>query len=75
MAKAGDLGFEAIQQLGNQVPLLVQNDGSEHVQLWLEPFVQDYCDCVTVWATSWFATVTDCDGNEFPQAARSAPES
>ena len=22
--------------------------------------------CLTVWATSWFATVSDCDGNEFP---------
>ncbi|MEU1407198.1 hypothetical protein ABZ471_33465 [Streptomyces sp. NPDC005728] len=42
MPQAGDLGFEAIQQLGNPVPLLVQNDGKEHVQLWLEPFGQDY---------------------------------
>ncbi|WP_328950226.1 hypothetical protein OG778_22000 [Streptomyces sp. NBC_00184] len=37
MPEAGDLGFEAIQQLGNPVPLLVQNDGKECLQLWLEP--------------------------------------
>ncbi|MFD3586464.1 hypothetical protein [Streptomyces sp. NPDC058683] len=96
MPKAGDLGFEAIQQLGNPVPLLVQNDGKEHLQLWLEPFGQDYwlkpgeavyitsygtwndhpfetiheTGCLTVWATSWFATVSDCDGNEFPPGRR-----
>ncbi|MGW6207794.1 hypothetical protein ACWF9B_29675 [Streptomyces sp. NPDC055089] len=96
MDKAGDFGFEAIQQLGNPVPLLVQNDGKEHLQLWLEPFGQDYwlkpgeaayvtsygtwndhpfetiheTDCLTVWATSWFATVSDLGGNEFPPGPR-----
>ncbi|MEU0371871.1 hypothetical protein ABZ070_16720 [Streptomyces sp. NPDC006283] len=100
MPKAGDLSFAAIQQLGNPVPLLVQNDGKELLQLWLEPFGQDYwlkpgeavhvtsygtwndhpfetiheSDCLTVWVTSWFATVSDCDGNEFPPGrSRSAP--
>lgn len=96
MPEAGDLGFEAIQQLGNPVPLLVQNDGKECLQLWLEPFGQDYwlkpgeavyvasygtwdghpfetmheTDCLTVWAMSWFATVSDRDGNEFPPGRR-----
>ncbi|MFI6898186.1 hypothetical protein ACIBM4_29135 [Streptomyces sp. NPDC050256] len=96
MPDAGDFGFEAIQQLGNPVPLLVQNDGKELLQLWLEPFGQDYWlkpgeaayvtsygtwndhpfetihepDCLTVWATSWFATVSGLDGNEFPPGRR-----
>lgn len=26
--------------------------------------------CLTVWATSWFATVSDLDGNEFPPGRR-----
>lgn len=33
MAGAGDYSFEAIRQLGNPVPLLVQNDGKEQLQL------------------------------------------
>lgn len=96
MPTAGDFGFEAIQRLGNPVPMLVQNDGDEQLQLWLEPFGQDYWlepgesvyvtsygtwndhpfetihepGCLTVWATSWFATVSDRDGNEFPPGRR-----
>ncbi|MFD3440728.1 hypothetical protein ACFWU3_24835 [Streptomyces sp. NPDC058685] len=96
MAEAGDHSFEAIRQLGNPVPLLVQNDGKEQLQLWLEPCGQDYwlkpgeavyvtsygawndhpfetiheTDCLTVWATSWFATVSDRDGKEFPPGRR-----
>ncbi|MER7175505.1 hypothetical protein [Streptomyces mesophilus] len=27
-------------------------------------------DCLTVWATSWFATVSDLEGNEFPPGRR-----
>ena len=98
MPKAGDFSFEAIQQLGNPVPLLVRNDGKGQLQLWLEPFGQDYWlnpgeavyvtsygtwdghpfemlhepECVTVWATSWFATVSDRDGHEFPPGPREA---
>lgn len=26
--------------------------------------------CLTVWATSWFATISDLDGNEFPPGSR-----
>nr|WBO78453.1 hypothetical protein SBE_002060 [Streptomyces sp. SBE_14.2] len=96
MPDAGDFGFEAIQRLGNPVPMLVQNDGEEWLELWLEPFGQDYWlrpgeavfvtsygvwndhpfetvhepGRLTVWATSWFATVADRDGNEFPPGAR-----
>ncbi|MGW6207799.1 hypothetical protein ACWF9B_29705 [Streptomyces sp. NPDC055089] len=33
MPEAGDLDLEAIQQLGNPVALLVQNDGKECLQL------------------------------------------
>ncbi|MFF6980538.1 hypothetical protein ACFZAV_23165 [Streptomyces sp. NPDC008343] len=99
MPKAADFGFEAIRRLGNPVPLLVQND-DEQLQLWLEPFGQDYWlepgeavyvtsygtwndhpfetihkpghkpGCLSVWATSWFATVSDHDGNEFPPGRR-----
>jgi hypothetical protein len=96
MSGAGDFSFQAIKQLGNPVPLLVQNDSEKQLQLWLEPFGQDYwlnpgetvyvtsygtwndhpfelvhgSDCLTVWATSWFATVSDCDGDEFPPGRR-----
>ncbi|MGW3940153.1 hypothetical protein [Streptomyces phaeochromogenes] len=78
------------------MPMLVQNSGTEQLQLWLEPFGQDYwlmpgetvcvtsygtwndqpfttvheAGCLTVWATSWFATVSDRDGNEFPPGRR-----
>lgn len=96
MPGAGDFSFEAIRQLGNPVPLLVQNDGKEPLELWLEPFGQDYWlepgeavyvtsygtwndrpfetvhepGPLTVCATSWFATVSDRDGNEFPPGSR-----
>jgi hypothetical protein len=96
MPEAGDFGFEAIKRLGNPVPMLVQNRGEGQLQLWLEPFGQDYWlepgeavyvtsygmwndhpfetihepDCLTVWATSFFATVSDPDGNEFPPGRR-----
>ena len=96
MPRAGDFGFEAIRRLGNPVPLLVQNDGERPLELWLEPFGQDYWlepgeavyvtsygtwsghpfetnhepDRLTLWATSWFATVSDGDGNEFPAGRR-----
>ncbi|WP_405988647.1 hypothetical protein [Streptomyces sp. NBC_00986] len=96
MPGAGDFSFEGIRQLGNPVPILVQNDGERQLQLWLEPFGQDYWlepgeavyvtsygtwsghpfdvshqpDCLTVWAESWFATVSDIDGNEFPPGRR-----
>ncbi|MCF1597373.1 hypothetical protein [Streptomyces muensis] len=98
MPEAGDFGFEAIRRLGNPVPMLVQNSGGELLQLWLEPFGQDYWlepgeavyvtshgtwndhpfetvhepGCLTVWATSFFATVTDREGNEFPPGRRDA---
>ncbi|MEV6963790.1 hypothetical protein AB0M47_01660 [Hamadaea sp. NPDC051192] len=42
MPPAGDFSFEAVQALGNPVPMLVKNDGSELLELWLEPFGQDY---------------------------------
>ncbi|MFE7512787.1 hypothetical protein [Streptomyces sp. NPDC057540] len=42
MPNAGDFGHEAIRRLGNPVPLLVQNDGDALLELWLEPFGQDY---------------------------------
>ncbi|MCL8012340.1 hypothetical protein [Streptomyces sp. AS02] len=96
MPEAGDLGFEAIRRLGNPVPMPVKNGGERSLQLWLEPFGQDYWlepgetayvtsygtwndhpfetvhepDCLTIWATSFFATVSDRDGNEFPPGRR-----
>ncbi|GAA2646667.1 hypothetical protein GCM10010425_65470 [Streptomyces spororaveus] len=92
MPEAGDFSYEAIQKLGNPVPMLVTNNGDELLELWLEPFGQDYWlrpgdafmvtsyghwddhpfetihepNRITVWATSWFATVSDADGNEVP---------
>ncbi|CCK29558.1 hypothetical protein BN159_5179 [Streptomyces davaonensis JCM 4913] len=98
MPDAGDFGFEAIQRLGNPVPMLVQNDGEERLELWLEPFGQDYWlepgeavyvtsygvwndhpfetvhepGRLTVWATSWFATVSDREGKEFLPGRRDA---
>ncbi|MEU0399435.1 hypothetical protein ABZ318_04155 [Streptomyces sp. NPDC006197] len=94
MPHAGDFGHEAIQRLGNPVPLPIRNDGGELLELWLEPFGQDYWlrpgervtvtsygrwddhpfetahepGRITVWATSFFATVTDAEGNEVPGA-------
>jgi hypothetical protein len=91
-----DISFEGIRRMGNPVPLLVKNDGGDLLQLWLEPFGQDYwlsagesvyvtsygmwnrlpfeivheADCITVWATSWFATVSDMNGDEFPPGRR-----
>ncbi|MET9606315.1 hypothetical protein ABZZ17_14755 [Streptomyces sp. NPDC006512] len=38
----GDFGAEAIRTLGNPVPMLVENSGTELLELWLEPFGQDY---------------------------------
>ncbi|MEU9287266.1 hypothetical protein AB0D57_21750 [Streptomyces sp. NPDC048275] len=96
MQGAGDFSHEAIRKLGNPVPMLVQNDGTELLELWLEPFGQDYWllpgevvrvtsyghwddhpfhtihepDRMTVWATSWFATVSDSNGDEIPGAHR-----
>ncbi|MEV5340687.1 hypothetical protein AB0K93_19770 [Streptomyces sp. NPDC052676] len=96
MPRAGDLGFEAIRRLGNPVPMLVKNSGDAPLELWLEPFGQDYWlkpgetvyvtsygrwqdhpfetlhepGRITVWATSFFATVTGPDGGEFPPGAR-----
>jgi hypothetical protein len=96
MSRAGDFSFEAIQRLGDPVPMLVQNDGAEPLQLWLEPVGQDYWlaageavyvtsygewlghpfetlhepGCLTVWATSFFATVSYPGGGEFPPGAR-----
>ncbi len=92
MPEAGDFGHEAIQKLGNPVPMLVQNDGDKLLELWLEPFGQDYWllpdeavmvtsyghwdghpfetvhepDRITIWATSFFATVSDSNGDEIP---------
>ncbi|MFD5057877.1 hypothetical protein [Streptomyces sp. NPDC058394] len=94
MPGAGDFSFEAIRKLGNPVPMLVQNDGDTLMELWLEPFGQDYWlmpgervtvtsyghwddhpfeaihepDRITVWATSFFATVSDSNGAEVPAA-------
>ena len=94
MPGAGDFSYEAIQQLGNPVPMLVHNGGDELLELWLEPFGQDYWlrpgevvtvtsygdwddhpfetvhepGRISVWAVSWFATVSDHDGNEVPGA-------
>ncbi|RKS79504.1 hypothetical protein BZB76_0974 [Actinomadura pelletieri DSM 43383] len=42
MPEAGDFSHEAIQELGNPVPMLVQNGGDQLLKLWLEPFGQDY---------------------------------
>ncbi|MCX5198618.1 hypothetical protein OOK31_32830 [Streptomyces sp. NBC_00249] len=42
MPGAGDFSFEGIQQLGNPVPMPVSNGGTELLELWLEPFGQDY---------------------------------
>ncbi|MER5486864.1 hypothetical protein ABT024_27165 [Streptomyces sp. NPDC002812] len=92
MPMAGDFSHEAIQRLGNPVPMLVINDGTELLELMLEPFGQDYWlrpgeafvvtsygewsdhpfetihepDLITVWATSWFATVSFRNGDEVP---------
>jgi hypothetical protein len=94
MSQAGDFSFEAIQSLGNPIPMLVVNSGSELLELWLEPFGQDYWlrpgesvivtsygqwddhpfetahepNLITVWATSFFATVSDRNGREVPGA-------
>lgn len=38
----GDFSMESIQKLGNPVPMLVDNSGTELLELWLEPFGQDY---------------------------------
>ncbi|MFE3559698.1 hypothetical protein ACFXKW_33300 [Streptomyces sp. NPDC059193] len=38
----GDFSMEGIQRLGNPVPMLVENSGDELLELWLEPFGQDY---------------------------------
>ncbi|MGI5407145.1 hypothetical protein ACQEV9_10185 [Streptomyces chartreusis] len=90
MPKAGDFGFDAIRRLGNPMPMLVQNQGRERLELWLEPgeavHVTSYGTWsdhpfetihepgrLTVWATSWFATVTDREGNEFPPGRRDTP--
>ncbi|MDF6042178.1 hypothetical protein LRD69_08370 [Streptomyces sp. JH14] len=94
MPKAGDFSHEAVRRLGSPMPMLVQNNGDTLLELWLEPFGQDYWlrpgeavmvtsyghwdsypfetihepDRITVWATSFFATVTDTSGNEVPGA-------
>jgi hypothetical protein len=99
MPKAGDFSFEGIKGLGHPVPMHVQNDGDALLELWLEPFGQDYWllpgeavtvtsyghsadrvfetihepNRITVWATSWFATVSDDSGNEIPGAHRRPP--
>jgi hypothetical protein len=39
---AGDFGFEAIKALGDPVPMIVHNSGDSLLELWLEPFGQDY---------------------------------
>lgn len=92
MPDVRDFSFEGIKALGNPVPLRVQNGGEAPLELWLEPFGQDYWllpgetvtvtsygtwndhpfetyyepDRLTVWATSWFATVSDGNGDEVP---------
>ncbi|MFB6840343.1 hypothetical protein [Streptomyces sp. NPDC056361] len=92
MPGAGDFSHEAIQRLGNPVPMPVSNDGDALLELWLEPFGQDYWmrpgevftvtsygswndhpfetyhepGRLTVFATSFFATVSDADGDEVP---------
>ncbi|CAM5356901.1 hypothetical protein GCM10010343_75990 [Streptomyces avidinii] len=38
----GDFSMEGIQKLGNPVPMLVENAGKGLLELWLEPFGQDY---------------------------------
>lgn len=99
MPQAGDFSFEAIQKLGNPIPLLVQNDGTELLELWMEPEGQDYWllpgesvivtsygrwddrpfeivhepDRITVWATSWFAKVSDHAGREVPGGNQRPP--
>ncbi len=100
MANAGDFSFEAIKALGSAVPMFVTNSGESLLELWLEPFGQDYWllsgetvtvtsygtwndhpfetlhepDRLTVWATSWFATVTDGNGAEVPGGRNRPPE-
>ncbi|WP_217240908.1 hypothetical protein [Streptomyces sp. AC555_RSS877] len=77
--------------------MLVQNDGEGLLELWLEPFGQDYwllpgeavmvtsyghwddhpfetiheSDRITVWATSWFATVSDPQRRRGPRRSTS----
>ncbi|MDA5286573.1 hypothetical protein [Streptomyces sp. Isolate_45] len=92
----GDFSDENIRTLGNHVPMLLQNGGTELLELWLEPVGQDYWlspgetvivtsygswsdhpfetyhepECVQVWVSSCFATVTFPDGTEVPPAHR-----
>jgi hypothetical protein len=92
MPNAGDFSFEAIKALGNPVPMTVSNSGESLLELWLEPFGQDYWLLpgetvtltsygrwtdrpfeivheparLTIWATSFFATVCDGSGAEVP---------
>ena len=99
MASAGGFSFEAIQALGNPVPMRVTNDGESPLELLLEPCGRDYWllrgetvtvtshgawtdhpfetvhepDRLTVWATSWFATVCDGNGDEVPGGRNRPP--
>ncbi|MFE1415389.1 hypothetical protein ACFW6F_32030 [Streptomyces sp. NPDC058746] len=41
-AVEGDFSMEGIQKLENPVPMPVLNSGTELLELWLEPFGQDY---------------------------------
>jgi hypothetical protein len=100
MPNAGDFSFEAIKALENPVPMIVTNGGESLLELWLEPFGQDYwllpgetvtvtsygswndhpfetlheANRLTVWATSWFATVCDGNGDEVPGGRNRPPE-
>ncbi|MFC4038665.1 hypothetical protein ACFO1B_09570 [Dactylosporangium siamense] len=38
----GGFSFAALKAMGNPMPLLVQNDGDALLELFLEPFGQDY---------------------------------
>lgn len=38
----GDFTHAGIQKLGNPVPITIHNSGTELLELWLEPFGQDY---------------------------------
>ncbi len=42
MPRAGDVSDDAIGKLGNPVPILVRNNGGTLLELWLEPYGQDY---------------------------------
>ena len=42
MPRAGDVSDDAIGKLGNPAPIRVRNNGRTLLELWLEPYGQDY---------------------------------